>query len=294
MKGNIQIRALRLRRLLCFLESVRHGSFSKAADANMMKQSNISNEIKALEEDVGSKLLTRLSTGVRLTEIGHEYYKLSSELGQLCRQFETMNNAAYQLSGSIKLWATDGLGIGCISACLPIFYMNYPNVNLEINCSLDMPRLDEFDMAILFRKPTDKVLVIKSEYELKFGLFASKAYIAELGYPKNLKDLCLNHRICNRSNYGYVWKKWAGILQKAECITTLTNSSAMLLDLIQKGLGIGLLPVATAKKEKNLVRVLDSEVNLTTKFWLVVQRDALKSEKVEALLDIISRESAKL
>ena len=49
---------------------VEHGQLKSAAEELGLKQSNLSKEMKLLEEMVGTELLTRTSHGVRLTMTG--------------------------------------------------------------------------------------------------------------------------------------------------------------------------------------------------------------------------------
>ncbi len=294
MSTNIYADLAKIKKLLCLEESVRYGSISKAAENNGLKQSNMSALIKDFEKETNQKLITRLSKGVKLTEDGYTYYAAACEIKNTLKKLEEEKNLISPLTGSVKLWISDGLGLGVLSKCFHNFYQNYPKVNIEITCSVEMPKLDEFDMGVLFQKPQIKGLSIKKEYILKFSLFASKEYITKFGIPKNLDDLCLNHKICDRKNYGSYSKKWAEIISKASSVTSVTNSSAMLLSLIKDGIGIGLLPIGTAFKEDNLIEIKNIPVNFQIKFWLVLRKDTENSEKIKALTKIIDFESAKL
>ncbi|MBQ8305467.1 MAG: LysR family transcriptional regulator [Blautia sp.] len=59
-----------LKQLQYFLTSARLGSFSKAAEELYTTQPHVSLVIKQLEQEVGTALVERLSTGIRLTEAG--------------------------------------------------------------------------------------------------------------------------------------------------------------------------------------------------------------------------------
>ncbi len=294
MGQNINYSIVKLKQLLCFEESVRYGSISKAAEHNSMKQSNLSAQIKALEDSLKQKLLIRLSNGVQLTDIGYEYYTLVCNIKNLLYKIENLPHDSPQITSSIHLWMTDGLGLGVLSKCFSSFYQQYPKINIEVTCSLDMPKLDEFDMAIVFQKPNVKSLSVKAEYNLRFGLFASKEYLSKFGTPKHISDLIQNHKIINRTSYNTYFKKWGKILENIQGITTSTNSSAILLNLIQGGTGIGLLPIGTAAEDPQLVELKHLKISFQTKFWLVVRKDKENTEKIKALVDVLNRESEKL
>jgi len=294
MSYTINAYLAKIKKLLYLEEAVRYGSVKKAAEQNGLKQSNMSALIKDFEKETNQKLITRLSKGIKITEAGYKYYASACDIKTTIQKLDTLPASSAELCGSIKLWISDGLGLGVLSRCFHAFYQKYPHVNVEITCSLDMPKLDEFDMALIFHKPQIKALTIKEEYTLQFGLFASKEYLGKFGIPKDIPDLCENHKICDRTNYASYSKKWAEIIAKASSVTSVTNSSAMLLSLIKDGLGIGLLPLGTASKDEDLIQIKNIDFSFKLKFWLVLRRDTENQAKIKALTDIIDDESAKL
>ena len=58
------------RRLALLREVVRHGSFSKAAEALFLTQPAVSRQVAKLEREVGVRLLERTPGGLRLTDAG--------------------------------------------------------------------------------------------------------------------------------------------------------------------------------------------------------------------------------
>ena len=58
------------RRLLTFREVARRGSFSRAAEALSLTQPAVSQQVAALEREVGTALLHRGPGGLTLTETG--------------------------------------------------------------------------------------------------------------------------------------------------------------------------------------------------------------------------------
>src|SRR3954470_373126 len=68
--GAIAAAALDPRRLLTFREVAHRGSFSRAAEALALTQPAVSQQIAALEREVGTPLLHRGPGGLTLTETG--------------------------------------------------------------------------------------------------------------------------------------------------------------------------------------------------------------------------------
>ena len=63
------------RQLRAFLMLARMGSFTKAAKELHLTQSAVSHAMKALEEDVGCRLLDRVGKKVLLTQAGEQFFQ---------------------------------------------------------------------------------------------------------------------------------------------------------------------------------------------------------------------------
>lgn len=244
------------REILSFLETAKNGSINGTAEANAMKQSNLSRTLKSLEEKLKCQLLERGYNGVRLTENGREVFKVACDLDKVIYKVKNFTISDKNVSGKIRLWTSDGLGTGYLSNCLSEFIAKYPDVKIEVVCSLDTPgSFSTTDMAVVYEEPEFDDGEIVSCYELQFGLFASMSYLSKFGYPNNIKDLQENHRICDRENYAGVWPQWKKIIDGARHVVATTNSSAMLLRMTCDGIGIGLHPIAIGKRERDLIHL---------------------------------------
>lgn len=83
-----------LRQLQYFHTVVRTGNFTAAAEECFISQSAISQQIKALENDLGVKLLVRENRSFHLTEAGEYLYRKS---GQLLEDFERIKKETIQI-----------------------------------------------------------------------------------------------------------------------------------------------------------------------------------------------------
>lgn len=293
MSNTISQLILRAKQLLCFAEAVHYGSISRAAKENLIKQPNLSSQISDLEKTLQKKLIDRYSKGVGLTNDGEPYYKIATEIKSLLIDVDNLPASDDKICGNIKLWTSDGLASVYLAGCLEKFSRKYPKVNFDINCSIDMPELHEFDMALLFHKPIIKSLKIAAERTLYFSLFASKDYIKQYGMPQNIKDLTQNHQICANLIYASGWKEWSSILKKAKHATTINNSSGVLLNLVKVGKYVALMPKDIAEAEKDLVEIKDIVPAFKTKFYLVLKNTNMKNKKIKDFADIICAETLK-
>lgn len=280
--------------ILSFLETAKNSSINKTAEANGMKQANLSKLLKTLEDKLQCHLLERTHNGIKLTENGHEVFKYACDLDKAIYKVKNFTTSEKNVSGKIRLWTSDGLGTGYLSACLADFVEKYPDIKVDIVCSLEMPNFSTTDMAVVYEQPKFDDSEIVSEYNLQFDLFASMSYLSQYGYPRNIKDLQENHRICDRENFAGVWVKWKKMIDGAQHVVATTNSSAMLLHMTRDGVGVGLHPIAIGKKEKNLVQLSKLGLQLSHPFWIVSHKDAQEIPKIKALIDHIKEVTLQL
>lgn len=284
-----------MRKLLCFLSVAQEGTLSGAALKGGLKQSNLSLTIKELEELVDCKLFTRVSRGVRLTDAGKTVYEIACDVDKSIARINNFSAEECNISGSVRLWTSNGLAAGYLSSCLPGFYAKYPDVRIDIVCSIDAPNvLYDADLALVFEEPRQTDAVILSKHNLKFGLFASLDYLANNGSPKDLEDLQKNHKICTRNNFADVWEEWGKFISDSEHVVVTTNSSTMLMRLTRDSIGVALHPLWIAKQEKELVYLDKMGMELSHPFWLISHKDAKDQAKVRALIEYIKDATEKL
>lgn len=283
-----------LRNILSFLAVAKNGQISETARQSGMKQSNLSNYLKELNAYFGTELFYRVHKGVQLTETGKQVFEIACGIEHTLYEIQNFSNSAHQVSGDLRLWASEGIGAMYISECLPEFYRQYPDVHLEISCSLDAPQnIHEIDMAIVYQEPKQENAVIIHKGFLSFALYASKEYLSQSGYPKDLKDMIENHRICSRGNY-CKWHSWNEVITNAKHLVTTTNSSGMLLSIVKEGVGISLLPICVAQKEDELMRLSKIPMVIDHPFWIISHKDTKDLPKVRALLDFIKGATGQL
>ncbi|NBI29072.1 LysR family transcriptional regulator [Chengkuizengella marina] len=116
-----------------FLKVVELGTFTKAAKALHLTQSNISHSIAGLEEELGFTLLTRGRNGVYLTDIGK---RLLPHIQESLHHLECVKQEVADIRG-LKIGT---LKVGCFPSCptnLPpkiigAFHSLYPGIELDI------------------------------------------------------------------------------------------------------------------------------------------------------------------
>ena len=108
-------------------------NFTRAAQRLCMSQPPLSNQLKALEEELGTPLFLRGGRTLQLTEAGKVLYRRASQLLDLAELTqEEVSSLAMGLSGTLCLGSVAGLAPFLAARWLAGFREEYPLVRFEI------------------------------------------------------------------------------------------------------------------------------------------------------------------
>lgn len=123
---------MRVNQLQYFESVARNLSFTKAAEECHVAQPAISQQIHALEQELGFALLVRSTKGVGLTEAGRTYYhEVAGVLGALDRAARRARAIAEGKAGTLSVGITNS-GQTAILGVLKEFAAEYPAVIIEL------------------------------------------------------------------------------------------------------------------------------------------------------------------
>ncbi len=121
------------RGLRYFVEVVRQGGFTRAAESLNVTQPAISKMIRQLEEQLGASLLIRNSRGIRLTEAGRLAYEHGLDILDGITSLKAELEALKGLTrGNLRLGLPPMIGALFFPSVLLKFRQRYPNVSLTI------------------------------------------------------------------------------------------------------------------------------------------------------------------
>lgn len=122
-----------LKQLKYFQSVVRLGSFSQAAEENFISQSAISQQIQALERELGFPLLERKNRSFTLTPAGEHFYQKSLIL---TADYERMCSEAAQIAkgdrASLKIGYLRCYTGGEFRRALALFSEKHPDVDVSV------------------------------------------------------------------------------------------------------------------------------------------------------------------
>src|SRR5579884_287237 len=116
-----------------FLEVARLSSFSRAAEKRFRTQPAISSQIRALEEEVGAKLLDRSGGKVSLTAPGKIFQKYAEETLDARKTVLTSIAEAERVPrGEIVVGANEGTCLHILPEVFAEFKRSYENVSVNV------------------------------------------------------------------------------------------------------------------------------------------------------------------
>jgi len=117
-----------------FLEVARLSSFSRAAEKRFRTQPAISAQIRAVEDEIGAKLLDRSGGKVSLTAAGKVFQKYAEDAIQARRSVITaMAEMERVPRGEIVVGANEGTCLHVLPEVFAEFKKQYPGVSVNIN-----------------------------------------------------------------------------------------------------------------------------------------------------------------
>jgi DNA-binding transcriptional LysR family regulator len=278
--------------LRLFLQIARLGSFTKAAERLRVSQPTVGRRMELLEQQLGVRLFDRSKRGAVLTDTGAailaDVERMERSVIALERRLTPDRSTP---AGDVRLSITDGLGAYWITPRLPSFLARYPDIHVDLVCSIrpaDAAR-KECDISIMFCPPAEAELRHARIGTLHFVPFGSRRYFDARGIPANARDL-LRHRILD--HYSYLgdegdWSAWQGLLGDVATLGSAaykTNVSSAYYQMIKWGGGIGLLPTYAVTVDPDLVP-LDIGVRTHSAIYVAFHPDLAQVARVRLMLD---------
>ncbi|MED1467647.1 LysR family transcriptional regulator [Bacillus salipaludis] len=169
---------MELRQLEYFIAVCEELHFTKAAEKIGISQPNLSLQIKALEEEIGTPLFDRIGKRIVLTEAGSILLRYTRTM------FQNLQNALLEIY-DLRHHRGGSLGVGALPSELDFrltpmfinFCKKYPNVKLKIISEVELAQLvlsNEIDIGISVKPLFDSRLVIRPLSREEYGVVVSK------------------------------------------------------------------------------------------------------------------------
>lgn len=251
---------MEIRNIVTFLKVAELNSFTKAATALGYTQSNITMQIKQLENELNCLLFDRIGKSIFLTEQGKDFMKYAITI------VSSVENAKLSLadnstpSGELNIGLLESLCITYLPELIRGFYQQYPNVNtiIQIGTYEELSVLlntNKIDLLWTFDKQIANQNWIKAlETPSAIKIISSPTHSLLQEQPKNfssLKDLGEHTFIFTEQNCSYR-NYFEGLLQAQGIpynIFMEIGNTEIIKKFVESGLCLSVLPEFTLQNE---------------------------------------------
>jgi DNA-binding transcriptional LysR family regulator len=255
--------------LLAFIAVARERSFTRAAAQLGVSQSALSHTIRALENRLGLRLLTRTTRSVAPTEAGERILRtVAPRFEEIEAELTAVTELRDVPAGTIRITATDYATNTILWPKLSKVLRKYPEIKVEIITDYGLTDIvaDRYDIGIRHGDQVAKdMIAVRIAPAMKMSIVGSPAYIEKQALPKTPQDLmahnCINLRLPTLGAF-YAWelKKGSREVQVRVEGQLAFNGTYHMLDAALAGYGLAYLPSDLAQPHVaagRLARVLD-------------------------------------
>ncbi|AUZ45889.1 LysR family transcriptional regulator [Pseudomonas orientalis] len=244
------------------------GTYTAAAARLGVSKSAVSQRISDLEKATGTRLVTRTTRSVRLTDAGLSLTReVRSAYEHIARSFSSVRDQAGEVRGLVRLTAPVAFARQQLVPHLPQFLQQYPQVRIQLDVSDALSSLaaEGYDLAVRHGFQIPETHVAWKLCDTASVLVATRDYLQRHGEPGTPSELSAHNCLFyprGADQPAWTFERSGTHIERLTIPIAgsfATNNSEALRDAALNHLGIALLPdfsAHAALAEGKLVQVL--------------------------------------
>ena len=286
-------------RLKTFIAVAEKNSFSEAAKILFVSQPTITSQIKALEEELNTKLFERTTKKVAMTQSAHVLLKYARKMVHLS---DTAEKEILQMENTI----TGDLSMGCsltigeyiLPEYLKRFIELYPLVQMSVkiaNSNKIVANLKDqlIDVGIIETSVEDPQIILEPILGDELILVATPGYFPNHELKISLDQLKKAPLIVREKGSGTravveKYLKQVGLTLNDLNIVMELGSTQAIKTAVESGLGVSFISKSAIKKElklKSLKTYSIKNISLQRTFYIAYRKDRVLKSSTELFLD---------
>jgi DNA-binding transcriptional LysR family regulator len=278
------------------VEVIKQGGLSNAARTLGLAKSVVSRRISRLENDLGTRLLTRSQRGIAPTDAGMEFMLRGERiLAELAEARDAAASQRGEIAGRLRLSLPLSFGLRHLAPLLAAWSAAHPALELDAAYSdrhVDLPG-ERFDAAIRVGVLKDSSLIARLIAPVRLVAVASPEYLESHGEP-SLPEQLSGHQ-CLIYSGPRERMSWRFTGQGREIVVQPTgrfwaDSGEALLQAAEAGLGITVLPiflVAGSLRRGSLVQLFKDYALPAEGLYVLRPQSAYVPARVRALISLL-------
>ena len=294
---------MEFKQLESFAAVVRLNSFTKAAESLYMSQPTISTHIRALEEELGTRLIMRTTKNIEVTPEGVKLFEYAVNILELRdRMVSECSEGAKKI---IHLGASTIPSAYILPEILPEFGKLYPNAFFVIHQTdsrgvvegltdgvydvglIGMPCEKESIYSVPFCK--DRMVLITPVSEQYLNYQAERAEPVEI--LRN-SPVILRERGSGSKKSADFFLEQAGLSDSQLQVSARVNDPEAIKNLVAGGLGVSIISMRAARNFLREKRILAFELTDKTDsrdLYVTCRRDQMDRSTVRDFMDFITK-----
>ncbi|PDT75172.1 LysR family transcriptional regulator [Bradyrhizobium sp. C9] len=255
--------------LIAFLAVARERSFTRAAARLGVSQSALSHTMRALEERLGVRLLTRTTRSVAPTEAGERLLRgIGPRFEEIEAELTALNALREKPAGTIRINAGEHAAETILWPALEKFLPRYPDIKVEITIDNGLADIvaERFDAGVRLGEQLAKdMIAVRIAPDFRMVVVGAPSYLKRRDHPKRPQDLtqhaCINIRLPTFGGiYAWEFEKRGRPIKVRVDGQLVFNSTALRIKAALAGLGLAYVAedqVQAQLAKGQLVQVLD-------------------------------------
>jgi DNA-binding transcriptional LysR family regulator len=284
--------------LAAFVSVAEERSFTRAAARLGVSPSALSHAVRALEERLGVRLLTRTTRSVAPTAAGEQLLmRVRPACADIHQALDQVSGLRDRPAGHVRLVLPRSAAMIVLVPKLGQLARNYPDVVLEV--TTDNSRVDlvaaGFDAGIEIGEYIQKDMVaVRVSQDLRPAIVGSPEYFASHPRPRHPRDLvdhvCINFRQGSRGMYRWEFEKGEQTVTVAPEGPLIVDDAEIQVLAALEGVGVVwtlehyVTPLLSAGK---LVRVLQGWCEPFPGYFLYYPSRRLQTPALSALIETL-------
>ncbi|KJC58087.1 LysR family transcriptional regulator [Bradyrhizobium sp. LTSPM299] len=255
--------------LIAFLAVARERSFTRAAARLGVSQSALSHTVRALEERLGVRLLTRTTRSVAPTEAGQRLLQgVGPRLEEIEAELVALGELRDKPAGSIRITSGEHAAETILWPALADFLPRYPDIKVELTVDEALTDIvaERYDAGVRLGEQVAKdMIAVRIAPDFRMIVVGAPSYFRRRERPKQPQDLtqhaCINIRMRTHGNiYAWEFEKRGRAIKVRVDGQVVFNSGALRIKAVMAGFGLGYVPedrVRPQLAKGQLIQVLD-------------------------------------
>jgi DNA-binding transcriptional LysR family regulator len=252
--------------LAAFLAVARERSFTNAAAKLGVSQSALSHTVRALEERLGVRLLTRTTRSVAPTEAGDRLlHTVGPRLDEIDAELAALNEWREKPAGAIRITAGEHAAHTVLWPALENFLPAYPDIDVELTIDYGLSDIvaQRYDAGVrLGEQVAQDMIAVRIGPDFHMAIVGAPSYFVSRPRPRKPQELtehvCINLRLPTHGGlYAWEFEKRGRELKVRVEGQLVFNNIALRLNAALAGFGLACLPEDQIRKDVTNGRLVE-------------------------------------